>query len=177
MQAIPLVSMNPEFSFQRLTFDQYYNLTMIFWQFVMRCAIWYHLYNFKNVKNTQWRSVNFSKVPGFSFFLNCANGTKSRNAPHLLCFSTGLIQHKYKSSLRRCSVKRGVLKNFAIFHRKTLVLESLFNKVAGLKACSFIKKRLQNRCFSVNIMKFLRIPLLKNICGTAASASKMELDI
>ena len=31
---------------------------------------------------------------------------------------------------RRCSVKKGVLKNFA--HRKT-VLESLFRKVAGLK--------------------------------------------
>ena len=37
------------------------------------------------------------------------------------------------------------------------MLESLFNKVANLKACSFIKKRLQHRCFPVNIAKFLRI--------------------
>ena len=36
------------------------------------------------------------------------------------------------------------------------MLESLFNKVAGLKACNFIKKRLQHRCFPVNIAKFLR---------------------
>ena len=35
-------------------------------------------------------------------------------------------------------------------------LQSLFNKVEGLKACIFIKKRLQDRCFPVNISKFLR---------------------
>ena len=43
-------------------------------------------------------------------------------------------------------------------HRKTSVLESLFNKVVDLKASSFIKKRLQHRRFHVNILeKFLRI--------------------
>ena len=31
------------------------------------------------------------------------------------------------------------------------MLESLFNKVAGFQACSFIKKRLPNRCFPVVI--------------------------
>ena len=30
-----------------------------------------------------------------------------------------------------------------------------FNKVAGCKACNFIKKRLQHRCFPVNIAKLL----------------------
>ena len=33
-------------------------------------------------------------------------------------------------------------------HRKTPVLESLFNEVAGM---NFIKKRLQQRCFPKNI--------------------------
>ena len=37
------------------------------------------------------------------------------------------------------------------------VLESLFNKVPGLNAGNFIKKRLQRSCFPVNIAKFLRI--------------------
>ena len=50
------------------------------------------------------------------------------------------------------------------FYRKTPVLESIFNKVAGLKACNFIKKRLQHRCFPVKFAKFLRTPTLKNIC-------------
>ena len=36
------------------------------------------------------------------------------------------------------------------------MLEPLFNKAAGLKACNFIKKRHQRRCFPVNIAKYLR---------------------
>ena len=39
------------------------------------------------------------------------------------------------------------------------MLESLFNKVTELKACSFIKQRLQHKCFHVNIAKFLRTSL------------------
>ena len=47
------------------------------------------------------------------------------------------------------------------------VLESLFNKVAEiicLQHCRFIKKRLQHRCFSVNIVNILRTRTMKNIC-------------
>ena len=58
---------------------------------------------------------------------------------------------------KRCSSK------FCNIHRKTPVLESLFNKVEG-QACNFIEKRLQHRCFPVNIAKFLKTPILKNIC-------------
>ena len=35
------------------------------------------------------------------------------------------------------------------------MFEPLFNKFAGLKACNFIKKRLQHRHFPVNIAKFI----------------------
>ena len=48
--------------------------------------------------------------------------------------------------------------NFCKFHRKTLVLESPFNKVTGFQASNFIKKRLQHRCFPVKFAKFLRTP-------------------
>ena len=50
------------------------------------------------------------------------------------------------------------------------MLESYFNKVAGLQAYNFIKKRLQHRCFPVNITKLLRTSILKNI-GKVASVS------
>ena len=33
--------------------------------YVMRCAIWYHLYKLKNVKNTHGGVLIFSKVAGF----------------------------------------------------------------------------------------------------------------
>ena len=62
-----------------------------------------------------------------------------------------------RSSHRRCS-KKIFLKNFTIFTRKHLCW-SLFNKVAG-----FIKMRLQHRGFLVNIVKSLRVLILKNGC-------------
>ena len=56
-----------------------------------------------------------------------------------------------------------LLLKFCKFHRKTPVLESLFNKVSGRQACIFIKKRLQHRYFPVKFAKVLTTPLLKNI--------------
>ena len=44
------------------------------------------------------------------------------------------------------------------------MLESLFKKIAGLKACNVIKKKPQHRCFPVNIAKFLKLPISKNTC-------------
>ena len=38
------------------------------------------------------------------------------------------------------------------------MVEFLFNKVAALETCNFIKKTLQHRCFPVYIAKFLRTP-------------------
>ena len=56
------------------------------------------------------------------------------------------------------------MKKLRKFQRKTSVLESLFNKVACLRVCSFIKKRLQHRCIPVKLAKFLKTSILKNIC-------------
>ena len=61
-----------------------------------------------------------------------------------------------EAATRSCSVK-----NFA---RKIPVLKSLFNRVAGLEVCNFIKERLQPRRFLMEFAKFLRTPILKNIC-------------
>ena len=78
------------------------------------------------------------------------------------------MYHKLKKCLnsrrshQRCSIEKAVLKDFAIFTAKKPVLGSLFNRVGGFKT-NFLKKRLQHRCFHVNIAKFLRTPILKNI--------------
>ena len=50
---------------------------------------------------------------------------------------------------------------FYKFYRKTSVLESRFNKATALKACIFIKKRLQHMCFPVNFAKVLRTLIFK----------------
>ena len=56
--------------------------------------------------------------------------------------------------------KKSCSEEFCNIYRKVPMLESLFNKVAGL--CNFIKKRLQHKSSPVSIAKFLRIPILKN---------------
>ena len=66
-----------------------------------------------------------------------------------------------RSSRLHIFLKIDVLKNM-FFHRKKPVLESLLNKVAGLKVCNFIKKRLKHRCFPVKLHKFSRAPFLQN---------------
>ena len=67
----------------------------------------------------------------------------------------------YQKQLTAVFCKKTVLKYFAIFIGKCYVGVSFY---AGLQACSSIKKRLQHRYFSVNIAKFLKTPLLTNIC-------------
>ena len=44
------------------------------------------------------------------------------------------------------------------------VLESLFDKVAGLQTCNVIKKRLQHMCFPVNIAKLLKTAISMKTC-------------
>ena len=51
-----------------------------------------------------------------------------------------------------------VLTNFAMFPGKHLCWSLFFNKYAGLKVCSFIKNRVQNKVFPVKFAKFLRTP-------------------
>ena len=50
---------------------------------------------------------------------------------------------RYRNSRSQMFFKIGFLKTFANFIEKKTVLESLFNKVAGLRVSNFVKKRLQ----------------------------------
>ena len=64
-----------------------------------------------------------------------------------------------RSSHRRCSVEKGVLKNFANFTGRRLRWSVFLIKFVK----KFVEKRLQHRCFSVKFAKILRTPILKNI--------------
>ena len=65
--------------------------------FVMLCVIWYHLYNFKNMKNTQGGVLMLVKLQALAFNFTKSNtppwvfftffklyNAKSRNASHLM---------------------------------------------------------------------------------------------
>ena len=72
--------------------------------------------------------------------------------------------------VRRCSVKKGVLKNFTKFTGKYMRQNLFFNKVAGLRPASLLKKRLWHRWwFPVNFVKFLETPFFYRTPLVAAS--------
>ena len=78
------------------------------------------------------RSVNFSdKIPNIG---------QKQSPGGVLCI--------------RCSQR------FRKIYRKNLCQSLHFNKVAGLRSATLLKKRLQHRCFPVNFSKFLRTPFL-----------------
>ena len=69
------------------------------------------------------------------------------------CLGTAFFIEHLQNQPLDVFYKKAVLKNFAIFTVKQLCW-SHFNKVARVKFCNFNEKRLQHRCFSVNIAKF-----------------------
>ena len=83
---------------------------------------------------------------------------------HTFMTSTKLIN---RSTRLQVFFKIGVIICFHKFHMKNPLFPtkktslSLFNKVAGLQACNFIKTRLQHRCCPVKFPKFLRTPLYR----------------
>ena len=65
--------------------------------------------------------------------------------------------------------KKGILKNVAKFTGKHLCQTLFFNKFAGFRPATLLKKRLWHRCFPVNIVKFLRTPFFYRTSLVAAS--------
>ena len=64
----------------------------------------------------------------------------------------------FRSSCSQMFFQIGVLKNFAKFTRKHQSQSLFFNKVAGLRPATLLKKRLWHRCFPANFAKLLRTP-------------------
>ena len=60
-----------------------------------------------------------------------------------------------ESSIGGVFLKKAAPKKFPIFTEK-------------LQACNFIKNRLQHKRFRLNIAKFLRTPISKNICSVSS---------
>ena len=65
-----------------------------------------------------------------------------------------------RSSRPEVFCKKGVLKNFTKFTGKHLCQSLFFNKVAGFRFATLLKKILRRRCFSVDFAKFLRTSFL-----------------
>ena len=71
--------------------------------------------------------------------------------------AVGTLKVKYTEAVaERCSLK----KVFLEIHKKNTCARVFFDKVAGLRSVTLLKKRLWHKCFPVNFTKFLRTPFL-----------------
>ena len=76
-------------------------------------------------------------------------------------FQTVTSESQLRGSRLQMFFKIGVSQKF--YKRNTLVPESLFNKVEGLKVHNFMKKRFKNRCFCLWILRNIwEQPFLQN---------------
>ena len=71
-----------------------------------------------------------------------------------------------RSSHRRCSTNTGVLRNFS---------EPLFNKAAGLRPATLLKKKLWRRCFPMSFARFLRTSFYRTPLGDCFWSSNYSL--
>ena len=86
---------------------------------------------------------------------------------------TEFLKKTYRSSRPEVFRKKGALRNFAKFTGKHLWQRLFFNKVAGLRPATLLKKSLWHRCFPVNFVKFLRTPFFYRTPPVAASGCSM----
>ena len=106
----------------------------------------FYLQTFWNIANGNWLYENWIEMKKFLF--------ARENTPHyiwkmlkiILFYSFLSFFDSSRTHHPRCSVKKGVLKNFAKFTGKHLCQSLFFNKVAGLR----LQKELWHRCFPVN---------------------------
>ena len=71
-----------------------------------------------------------------------------------------------KTSRTEVFCKKGALNHLVKFTEQSLLRGSFSIKVVSLQSATLLKRRLQHRCFPVNVVKYLRTPILiKNSGG------------
>ena len=98
------------------------------------------------LKTIFWKMFRFY----WSFFIDTIISLIS--STQIACYVM-FVQYVQKEPLE-VFFKKDVLKNFANFTGKHPCWSLFFNKVTGLRASSFIRKRLQHRCVPVKLAKF-----------------------
>ena len=115
----------------------------------------------------------FNKVTGLTpilknicqrLFLHCTHTHTIHCYLSILLYIQHLLLHYHcyysEVIVRRCSIKMGVLRNYTKLTGKHLCQSLFFDKIAGLRPATLLKKRLWHRRFSVNFSKFLRTPFV-----------------
>ena len=117
------------------------------------------------------QGCNFIKKETLTQVFSCQFCEISKNAFLLrtplvaVSVSSFLLHTKIQMESPELPCKKDVLRNFAKFTGKHLCQRLFFNKVAGLRSATLLKKRLWHKCFPVNFVTFLSTPFLQNLFG------------
>ena len=79
--------------------------------------------------------------------------------------------HRFRSSHQRCSIRNGVLRNFAKLTGKQKCQSLFFNEVAGLRSATLLKKRLWHKGFSCEFCEISKSTFFREHLQTTASTS------
>ena len=113
--------------------------------------------------------LNLQKVSrDFAFVNNTRLCFLNKTSTQLLNSETMILEIIFRilrSTHRRCSVKKGVLGNFAKSTGKHLCQSLFFNKVKALRPATLVKERLWHWCFLVSFGKFSKKTFLRNTSG------------
>ena len=77
-----------------------------------------------------------------------------------ICWLKKTLSPEPEVIVRRCSVKKVFLEISQNSQENTCAGDYFFNKVAGLRLATLLKKRLWHKCFLMNFAKFLRTPFV-----------------
>ena len=115
------------------------------------------------IQSEQWRILNDRR--NFEICSKLTLKTLKQNQLTSLRYLLAFI--RLRSRRWKCSIKKVILK-FRNIHKKTTVLESLFNKVTGFRAYDFIK-RYSNTCFSCECCQIFKNIYFEKYLPPAAS--------
>ena len=78
---------------------------------------------------------------------------------------SNILYSLFRSNYQRCSLRKGIPRNFTEFAGKHLCQSLFLNKVVGLRPATLFIKGLWHRCFPVNFAKLLRTPFSQSTSG------------
>ena len=124
---------------------------------ILKCCDWRLIYNFCTINFYDWKIFTILSWKNVSPIIMIR--LHHRYLIHHNWYITDILNTPLQwqeAATGGVLYEKVVVKDFDKFRRKIPVLESLLEKVAGRKACNFIKERLQHRCFTAKFTKFLR---------------------
>ena len=114
-------------------------------------------------KKMQQNEMNDKKRKNWNFYeIKVEN--KRRNFHHRLkkyTFSAEIFSETIEPVVWRCSIEKVFLEISQNSQGNTWAKGLFFNKDAGLRPATFLKKRLWHRCLPIIFAKFLRTPFFK----------------